>query len=582
MRISLTACALGALTAGTAAAQAPRFSFTTTWHGPTMAAPDPITGTALTEGDILVPSTGPWPFGGPPTLGPLFTPTILIPHAAMGLAPGCPGHPPGTPCWVEVDGYSFAADIPIGPNGLPPGALWFSVDEFATGFGASPVPPNLSTEAPAGESSADAFLYPLFIPPGPMPSFAVPPMNYGVVDGDGFQFFGPWTMPGTGLVEPNPPIPGPLSIGDNMDGFNVLEGAVGSVLLFSLDSPFLDPVKGVAHSASAPIHGFSGGDILTPGAVGPVIWAPAPVLGLDLFGPFTDDIDALCVWDNGDGFFQPSFTPLDWNGGNTDMVLFSVRRGSRVIGVPDSIFGIPIEEGDVLTTPLGGIPGTPPGIMIAAENLGLVTRRSMGVPFGDDLDALDIVRRPLHDCDGNGVEDAMDIFNGVALDANLNGVPDACEPGVGTPYGFCTIPVAPCGNPFPAGGCINASGTGAIMSGGGTPSVAADNLVLTTTGMNPAGFALTFMGTAAIPTFPWHNGSRCVAGSVYRFPPYPTLAGTASLGPGIVGMSIALNPPAGHITAGSTWFFQTWYRDVGGPCGFGSNFSNGLAVTFTP
>ncbi|MEZ5975726.1 MAG: hypothetical protein R3E96_13060 [Planctomycetota bacterium] len=50
------------------------------------------------------------------------------------------------------------------------------------------------------------------------------------------------------------------------------------------------------------------------------------------------------------------------------MLLFSVRRGSWVIGQPDSIFGIPIEEGDILTTPLptamGGVSPFP-GIFIA-------------------------------------------------------------------------------------------------------------------------------------------------------------------------------------------------------------------------
>ena len=46
--------------------------------------------------------------------------------------------------------------------------------------------------------------------------------------------------------------------------------------------------------------------------------------------------------------------------------------------------------------------------------------------------------------------------------------------------------------------------------------------------------------------------------------------------------TIGANPPAGWITALSTWHFQTWYRDIGGPCGAFSNFSNALTVTFTP
>ena len=356
MRIPFTACALGALTTGVAAAQVPRFAFSTTWHGPTISAPDPLTGTPITEGDILVPSTGPHPFSGLPLLGPVFTPTVLTPAGTggLGLAPGCIGHPPGIPCWVEVDALSFGSDVPITPNGLPAGAMWFSVDEFAFGFGASPVPPNVSSEAPAGEGSADAFLYPLPVPGGPLPPFATTPLNYGVVDGDGFGFFTGFTMPGIGLIEPNPPGPGPATPGDDMDAFDTAEPGTGfgPLVLFSVDGAFFDPLRLVPNSGSALRHGVTAGDILTVGFAGtPVIWAPAPLLGLDLIaGPGSDDLDALAVWDNGDGVFQPSITPLDWNTGATDMVLFSVRRGSAIIGAPDSIFGAPIAEGDILTT----------------------------------------------------------------------------------------------------------------------------------------------------------------------------------------------------------------------------------------
>src|SRR4030095_16837553 len=78
------------------------------------------------------------------------------------------------------------------------------------------------------------------------------------------------------------------------------------------------------------------------------VFAPPPMLGLDLFGFGTDDIDAIALSENGSGVFEPSMMPFDWlPAAGPDMLLFSVRPGSAVIGMPDSIFGIPIEASDI-------------------------------------------------------------------------------------------------------------------------------------------------------------------------------------------------------------------------------------------
>ena len=100
----------------------------------------------------------------------------------------------------------------------------------------------------------------------------------------------------------------------------------------------------------------------------------------------------------------------------------------------------------------------------------------------------------------------------------------------------------------------------------------------------PAGqFGLVFMGDAQVQ-LPFGDGLRCVgAGSagIYRFPARATGSGSFQEGP-IVGFSRANFPPAGQIGAGSTWHFQAWYRDPGGPCGSGFNASNALRATFVP
>jgi hypothetical protein len=152
---------------------------------------------------------------------------------------------------------------------------------------------------------------------------------------------------------------------------------------------------------------------------------------------------------------------------------------------------------------------------------------------------------------------------------------------VGESFCFCTGALSACGNEFPAGGCRNVSGRGAILTGSGTPGVVADDLVLTTSGMTPGTFGVTYMGTAQVAPVPLHNGTLCVLGAIYRFPPFPTGTGTASLGPGLSALSIFMNPAAGWIVPASTWQFQTWYRDLGGPCGGPSNHSNALRVTFS-
>jgi hypothetical protein len=157
-------------------------------------------------------------------------------------------------------------------------------------------------------------------------------------------------------------------------------------IFFSLDAAFADPIEGLPmNTGTAAGNGFLPGDVLVKpiagAAVPPIaLSCPAATLGLDLAGAGTDDLDAL-IFRDADG--SVTCTP-------GDTLLFSVRRASAVIGVPDSCFGVPIEEGDILTFPVGA--GLPPCLFISAEALGLGTVRSgTNGPFGgDELDALDI------------------------------------------------------------------------------------------------------------------------------------------------------------------------------------------------
>ncbi len=156
------------------------------------------------------------------------------------------------------------------------------------------------------------------------------------------------------------------------------------------------------------------------------------------------------------------------------------------------------------------------------------------------------------------------------------------QPSVGTPY--CYGVGCPCGNDHPQAGCLNAAGKGAVLFSQGTDSVAADDLVLRAVHLPPNQPQLTYMGGGQIG-LPFGNGLRCVgAGGVglLRFGVGNSgPEGALQFGPGIVASSCQV-PGGTCITPGSTWHFQNWHRDPGGPCGASFNFSNAVRVTFAP
>ena len=579
----LTLFSSALLLSSTAAAQS-QFTFSIDWQSASMGSPS-SSGVPMTDGDLYHPSTTTLM----PATGLAAAPTISLGHAAdLGLPGGCVGRGPGMPCAIEVDAFSRGIDHQFGPN-LPiqRGDLLFSVDEFAAGRPGGPLP-NVHSEFLAGDSSADTFGNLNVLSPGPLPP--MPGRNVGMVDGDGAFSASGFTYPSIGLKEPNLPAPGPIDMGDNQDAMDIMEPGTtsGGAVYFSLDGGMFDGREGIPNSNAAAANGVGAADIFVQSGAGMTLWAGAPSLGLDLVAPLTDDIDALILWENGNGVADVSPGPYGWQNGK-DMIIFSVRRGSAVIGRPDSQFGIPIEEGDLLIPPVAGGASPFPAIFIPAEALGLLTVRTHGVSLGDDLDAADHIGGDLFDCDGDGREDAIAIALGLVIDGDQNGVPDSCSSApVGAPFCFCPMIAAPCGNASPTTGCLNGVGTGALLTGSGSASVTLDNLVLTTSGMPAGSFAMTVMGTGTTPPAALANGLRCVAGSIHRFPPYSTAGGTASIGRGTPNVSMGLVAystssfaPSGHITAGSTFHFQTFYRDLGGPCGAMFNLSNALTVNFT-
>ncbi|MCE9596202.1 MAG: hypothetical protein K8S98_18585 [Planctomycetes bacterium] len=592
--LSISSASLVALVATASPARAfqgGQVVFSIDWQGPTISQPDSASAIPITEADVLLAP------GGVPAYGPLQNPAMRIRGSGLGLAkyPLCVGHAAGDPCRIEVDALSDGTEplLLAVPTAAHKRHFWFSVDEYARGIlGPAPAHAQVFTEFLTGDSASDVFMD-TGLPPGPLPPGAVTPNNVGLFDGNGTSSPSVFVYPGFGLKEPNPgTLPQVLpNVGDNLDALDVGNWTPFPALgaFFSLDGGFLDPLTGTQYSNSAALESKHPGDVLRTPSLGAsiLVYASANQLGLDLVGAAgSDDLDALVVHENGNGTFQPSQTPFDWNSTSdtpaTDMVLFSVRRGSAVIGHPDSIFGLPIEPGDILTTPLapalGGLSPFP-GIFIAAENLGLRTSRQ-GAPVGDEMDALELQADPWFDCNKNGIDDAVDIANGTSVDGNGNGIPDECEQPI-MRFCWCHGDVAPCGNVDLDSGCANSTGVGATLSTAGTSSVAADDLTITVTEMPINKTGILFMGSNwKVPT-PFQDGARCVYGSIFRYPPKSSgLGGTFTYGPGLAAYSTTW--PMGTITSGATWFFQSWYRNPTGPCGTGTNLSNAVQVDFVP
>lgn len=352
----------------TSAAQA-QLAYSIDFQGPTIGLPDSSPAMLpIGAGDVLTPGAG--------------TPRIRILASTLGIVPA-----PGT-MQPEVDALSFGNDPLVDCNGTPP--LLFSVDEFAVGI---PIgAPDVASEGarPGGNQEASADIYLTNALPAPPVCAAAASGNTGFADGNGFA---PFAAPGLALIEPNPPTLGAAADpGDNLDAL-ACSNFTGRVF-FSLDAAWADPLEGAAgvHSGTALANGVSPGAVLVSGAGGGGINVFASPLALGL--SITDDLDALLLRENGNGVFDPSNFPLDWLNGQTDMVLFSVTRDSPLVGMIDSIHGMPIEDGDILTVNGGG--AVTPGILIPAEALGLWTvRTNGGIPallnvgmFGDNLDAL--------------------------------------------------------------------------------------------------------------------------------------------------------------------------------------------------
>ncbi|MFT5150913.1 MAG: glucose/arabinose dehydrogenase [Planctomycetota bacterium] len=141
--------------------------------------------------------------------------------------------------------------------------------------------------------------------------------------------------------------------------------------------------------------------------------------------------------------------------------------------------------------------------------------------------------------------------------------------------------VPTCGSSNYCSTAPNSAGSGAVMSSSGSMSVTTNTFTLSANGAAPNQPGLFYYGPNQTSQA-FGDGFRCVGGSTFRLNPVTTsnLLGdnnnALDFTTGVTGSG------PGQIIPGSTWNFQYWFRDPGGPGGTGYNLSNGLSALFCP
>lgn len=390
-RMGGIACAVGLLVVTPAIAD-----FSLDFFSPTVGIP-----IAPQAPDDLLTSS---PFVG----GPFPAEDVAGPGPIVDLPAAAPGF-----FGNELDAMSWEVWNFTTPFGLPM-AIYFSVDRFAFGLPGTGV----FREAAIGEASGDIFegqtyLYPVFPPPFPQPLPFAPPSRPPF--GPGKNDWSPPVLmcpPGgpppeaggdhrlLSLISTPPPVPGMLI--DDVDALDCY--LVDGVLYSSLTG-----VTGLPLPAGV----FPADILVSP--FGPFfIYAPAPSMGLDIVGgPFSDDIDALQVYDM-DGVPAQLFPGVDF-------ALFSLRAGSATLAFTG------LSPGDVFITDFTG------GFDIFAYGF------ELGLAPGDELDALTLgFPAPVAKCadlDGDSDVDSADfaIF-GSCFGGSFSPPAATCPPGINADF----------------------------------------------------------------------------------------------------------------------------------------------------
>jgi len=267
------------------------------------------------------------------------------------------------------------------------------------------------------------------------------------------------------------------------------------------------------------------------------------------------------------GFTFASFDSLAMN--NQDQVVFGMRAyaGTSV----NAVYGWSRETG---LFPIA-VPG-------GQFDLGLQDYRTIQSALLSDVDG------PSHGTQGTQLDDSglvslrvefTDATNGI-FTADFNSIASVFgNTGVKFCFGDGTGSPCPCGNSgLPGQGCANTTGSGADLTGLGSVSVSEDDLRFLAVNL-PANKACVLLQSASVAAgglgVPFHDGLLCLSPPIKRLRSgVSTSGGQFLFGPGLA--------TSGLWAGGQTRYFQTWFRNNGGPCGNGSNLSNAFSVNLVP
>lgn len=128
---------------------------------------------------------------------------------------------------------------------------------------------------------------------------------------------------------------------------------------------------------------------------------------------------------------------------------------------------------------------------------------------------------------------------------------------------------------------VNSAGRGAILTAIGSNSISQNDLNLNVVSNVPNTFGLAFYGSGTQAPTPLGDGNLCVTAPHFRVLPAvaATSEGTSNVLLDFTQPPLSAGP--GQVSAGSTWHFQFWLRDMAaGQTGFTA--SSGLSLTFAP